>query len=289
MKTHPLYSVYKQQLLQSSYCTAYPEHRFHYIQLITRTSTQFILYCASWTLHYIQPKHSSYATVHPEHKALLYSVYKHKPKHVESQQSHFIHTQSHWSSGSTLWFPSWGTQVQSPGGYLCETGILLLALSRYIGDPDVIDHCGLVWSELRPEPSLSCHADNVIIPLDLTQLFCPGFTLAAGPPSGFTTDKVGCGGEPCGEPSISLHSYTVSLVQWVNPLLPVMRDLGLIHRRVLMWNRDSPVCIVSLQKQFILYCTQPHYVQFTDSNTNTEFLTYTVEFLPWQWIIFGLL
>jgi hypothetical protein len=33
-----------------------------------------------------------------------------------------------------------------PRGVLtvCETGILLLALSRYIGDPDVIDHCGLV-------------------------------------------------------------------------------------------------------------------------------------------------
>ncbi len=30
------------------------------------------------------------------------------------------------------------------GGYSCETGILLLALSRFIGDPDVIDHCGLV-------------------------------------------------------------------------------------------------------------------------------------------------
>jgi hypothetical protein len=29
------------------------------------------------------------------------------------------------------------------GGYLCETGIVLLALSRYSGDPDVIDHCGL--------------------------------------------------------------------------------------------------------------------------------------------------
>ncbi len=32
--------------------------------------------------------------------------------------------------------PLWGT--------LCETGILLLALSHYIGDPGVIDHCGLV-------------------------------------------------------------------------------------------------------------------------------------------------
>jgi hypothetical protein len=37
-------------------------------------------------------------------------------------------------------------------------------------------------------------ADNVIIPFDLTQLFCPSFTLAAGPPSGFTTDGVGCWG-----------------------------------------------------------------------------------------------
>jgi hypothetical protein len=145
---------------------------------------------------------------------------------VESLQSHYIYTQSHWSSGSTLCFPSWGTRVQSTGGYLCETGILLLALSRYIGDPDVIDHGGLVWGGLRPEPSLGPPADNVIIPLDLTQLFCLGFTLVAGPPSSFTTDIVGCWGEPCGEPAISLHSHTVPLVQWVNPLLPDIRDPG---------------------------------------------------------------
>jgi hypothetical protein len=30
------------------------------------------------------------------------------------------------------------------GGCLCETGIRLLALSHYIGDPDVIDHYGLI-------------------------------------------------------------------------------------------------------------------------------------------------
>jgi hypothetical protein len=34
----------------------------------------------------------------------------------------------------------------------------------------------------------------VIIPLDVTQLPCPGFALAAGLPSGFTTDGVGAGG-----------------------------------------------------------------------------------------------
>jgi hypothetical protein len=113
---------------------------------------------------------------------------------VESMQSHCIHTMSHWSSGLPVCFPSWGTQVQSPGGYLCETGILLLALSRYIGDPDVIKHCGIVWGGLRPEPSLGLRSDNVIIPLDLTQLSCLGFMLAAGPPSGFTTDIVSCWG-----------------------------------------------------------------------------------------------
>jgi hypothetical protein len=113
---------------------------------------------------------------------------------VESLQYHMILTMSHWSSGLPVCSQPQGTQVQISWGDLCETGILLLALSRYIGDPDVIDHHGLVWGGLCPEPSLGSRADNVIIPLDLTQLSCPGFTLAAGLPSGFTTDGVGCWG-----------------------------------------------------------------------------------------------
>jgi hypothetical protein len=118
---------------------------------------------------------------------------------VESMQSHFILTMSHWSSGLPVCFLLQETRVQNPWGDLCETGILLVVLSHYIGDPDVIDNfCGLVWGGLRPKPSLGPRADNVIIPLDLTQLFCPGFMLAAGPPSGFTTDRVGCwGGALC--------------------------------------------------------------------------------------------
>jgi hypothetical protein len=83
-----------------------------------------------------------------------------------------------------------GPGFKSPGGYLCKTRILLLALSCYIGDPDMIDHCGLIWGGPSPEPYLGPHADNVIIPLDLTQLSCPGFTLAAGLPFSFTTDGV---------------------------------------------------------------------------------------------------
>jgi hypothetical protein len=50
----------------------------------------------------------------------------------------------------------------------------------------------------------------------------------------------------CGEPAISLHSYTVSLVQWVTHLLPVISDPGSIPRGVLMWNWDSPVSVVLL-------------------------------------------
>jgi hypothetical protein len=36
---------------------------------------------------------------------------------VESLQSHFILTMSHWSSGLPVCFPSQGTQVQIPKGY----------------------------------------------------------------------------------------------------------------------------------------------------------------------------
>jgi hypothetical protein len=44
-----------------------------------------------------------------------------------------------------------GHGFKSLGGYLCETGIPLLALTRYIGEPDMIDNfCGLVWGGLRP-------------------------------------------------------------------------------------------------------------------------------------------
>jgi hypothetical protein len=50
---------------------------------------------------------------------------------VESLQCHFIHAMSHWSSGLPVCFLSQGIRVQIPRGYLCETGILLLALSCY--------------------------------------------------------------------------------------------------------------------------------------------------------------
>ncbi len=50
---------------------------------------------------------------------------------VQILQSHMILTMSHWSSGLPVCFLPQGTQVQTPWGDLCETGILLLVFSRY--------------------------------------------------------------------------------------------------------------------------------------------------------------
>jgi hypothetical protein len=140
-----------------------------------------------------------------------------------------------------------GPGFKTPGGYLCETGILLLALSRYIGDPDVIDYCGLIWGGLRPKPSLGPRTDNVIIPLDLTQIYCLGFMLAAGLPSGFTTDGVGCWGGALWK-ACNLTSCSPCLTG------PVDYPFDSCHKGpgfkspwgVLMWNLDSPVSVVSL-------------------------------------------
>jgi hypothetical protein len=70
--------------------------------------------------------------------------------HTSCSSSFRLHNRHSWLLGGTLWRAcnltvfthsltgpvgqpvcslSWGTRVQSPGGYLCETGILLLALS----------------------------------------------------------------------------------------------------------------------------------------------------------------
>ncbi len=150
---------------------------------------------------------------------------------MESLQSHCICTQSHTGPvGQPFASRLEGPGFNPHGGYLCQTGIFLLALSRYIGDPDMIYHCGLVWDGLRTELSLARRPDNVIIPHDLTQLFCPSFTLAAGPPFDFTTDIVSCWGgalwRACNLTAF-IHSHTGPVGQ---PLLPVMRAPGSIPR-----------------------------------------------------------
>jgi hypothetical protein len=133
---------------------------------------------------------------------------------------------SHWSSGLPVCFPSRGTQVQTPGGVLMwnqDSPVSVVSL-----------HCwprsdwSFLWCLRRSSSRIitrpSCQqCDN---PTWSHTAFCPGFTLAAGLPSGFTTDGVGCWGDPCGEPAISLHSDHVSLAQWTICLLPVTRDPG---------------------------------------------------------------
>jgi hypothetical protein len=65
---------------------------------------------------------------------------------VQILQSHCIHTQFHLSSGVPACFLSWGTQVQSRGGDLCETGVLLLALSRYSSENIYVER---LWDSTR--------------------------------------------------------------------------------------------------------------------------------------------
>jgi hypothetical protein len=93
---------------------------------------------------------------------------------------------------STRLLPVMRDPVQSPGGILMwnrDSPVSIVSLHWW-------SRCDWsLWPRLRQASSRTvtrCRADNVIILLDITQLFCPSFTLAAGPPSGFTTDIVGC-------------------------------------------------------------------------------------------------
>ncbi len=123
-----------------------------------------------------------------------------------------------------------GHRFKSPGGYLVwnrDSPVSVVSLHWWPWRD---------WSSLQPrllqascqKLSLGPHANNVIIPLDLTQLFCPGFTLTAGPPSSFTIDRVGCWGG--GSPVESLQSHMIlTMSHWssgLTCLLPVTRDPG---------------------------------------------------------------
>ncbi len=143
---------------------------------------------------------------------------------VENLQSHFILTMSHWSSGLTLCFLSQGTWVQIPWGGLMWNQDSPVSLSRYIGDPHVIDHhCDLVWggprlrwasSQTITRPS-SRQCDN---PTWSHTAFLSRFHARSRSPFRLHNWRSPLlGGEPCGEPAISLHSHHVSLVLWTNP------------------------------------------------------------------------
>ncbi len=81
----------------------------------------------------------------------------------------------------------------------------------------VCEHFANTVRELLVNIALGPRADNVIIPLDLTQLFCPGFMLTAGPPSRFTTDGVSCWGGALWR-ACNLTSFSPCLTGPVNHL-----------------------------------------------------------------------
>jgi hypothetical protein len=100
---------------------------------------------------------------------------------VEALQFH-SYTQFHWSRGSTICFPIYGVSGLRPGDAQTHKGtrFLLLALSHYIGDPNVI-------RSLASLPSSGSFtrlcADNVKSRLDRTSHAFPGsIPRLAGPP-----------------------------------------------------------------------------------------------------------
>ncbi len=95
-------------------------------------------------------------------------------------------SQSHWSSGWTVCFPPMGAAVRIPWmhPHLLWNWVLLLAMSRYISDPDMTDH----WPQPRPlrqqwQVSLGHCANNMKSWHDHTSHALPGsILLLAGPP-----------------------------------------------------------------------------------------------------------
>jgi hypothetical protein len=120
----------------------------------------------------------------------------------------------------------------------------MLALSRYIGDPDVIDNCGLVWGGLCPELSIGPRANNVIIPLDLTQLFSLQVLLWL-----HNRHNRLLGGSPVD----SLQSHRIhTQSHWSSGLTLCFQSWGAWAQSpgVLTWNQDSPVSVARYNISF---------------------------------------
>ncbi len=145
---------------------------------------------------------------------------------------------SHWSSRLTCLLPATRVTGSNPLGELMwnrDSPTIVVSLHWWPRRD---------WSTTRLCPqqlSLGPRADNVTVPLALTQLSCPGFTLAAGLPSGFTT--VGCwGGGLWRACNLTMSHWSSGLTC----LLPATRVTGWYPPEGLMWNWDSPVSVVSL-------------------------------------------
>ncbi len=149
---------------------------------------------------------------------------------------------SYWSMDYPFASRHKGPRFKSPGGYLCETGILLLALSHYIGDPDVIlitgFRCPSEGASLGFAPTLCKPTWSHKALLSLFHARCwSSFQL-----HNQQSRLVG------GSPVESLQSpFIHTMCHWSSGLPVCFPSQGTwvqIPRGVLMWNRDSPVSVV---------------------------------------------
>ncbi len=182
---------------------------------------------------------------------------------VESLQSHHIHTQFRWSSGPPVCFLSWGTWVQSPGGVLLwnrDSPVSVVSLYWW-------PRCDWsLWSRLRWASSWT-----ITRPLyrqcdyptwSHTALLFQFHTHCRSSFQFHSRHSRLLRGSPVEKLAISLHLYTVPLVQWSTRLLPVMRDPVSIPGGVLMWNWDSPFSVVSLH--YINYESEAQPLKYWD-------------------------
>ncbi len=143
---------------------------------------------------------------------------------VEALQFH-SNTQSQRSSGQPFASRLGGQRFTYRGctNSQWDTGFLLLVLSHYIGDPEMIDHWPCARSpRWQWDASLGRRTDNVKswcdhtlpspVPFRSFQVLLLATRWLVRAPGQVA------GGENCGDPAISLQN-TVSLVQWVKRLL----------------------------------------------------------------------
>ncbi len=172
---------------------------------------------------------------------------------MESLQSHFILTMSHWSSGLPICFPSQGTQVQIPRGVLMwnqDSPVRDVSLYWWPWrDWSLWPHLRRAWTVTRP----SCwQCDN---PAWSHTVFLSRFRARCRSPFRLHNWQSRLLG---GSPVESLQSHFIlTMSHWSSGLPICFPSQGArvqITRGVLMWNRDSPVSDVSLQSLLIPTC-----------------------------------
>jgi hypothetical protein len=203
--------------------------------------------------------------------SLIQNILPTKCPSVESLQSHFILTMSHWFSGLPVCFPTQGTQVQIPRGVLWnrDSPVSDVSLHRWLRHDWSSLWPRLRWASSRTVTRPSCRqCDN---PTWSHTDFLSRFHARCRSPFRLHNRRSWLLG---GSPVESLQSHFIlTMSHWSSGLPVCFPSQGTqvqIPRGVLMWNRNSPVSDVSLHfttkrlsLQNILHCktspcTQPN-------------------------------